>query len=384
MKKELSYREWLLCIAMYIYIVVYFTFGSSMLSEVWNVKILTTFTEVFLCGACLVSFISRKNSVFNYIFYALLISLGLVIYLKSDVYYFILLVTMIFSIANLKEFNRLVKVSLIGQIQSLLVVILLYAFNYIEEFQLIRDSKVRHSLGFTHPNVLGTLLFSMTMAYFYLRRNKLSFVEIFSSYLFVYLISEITGSRTSAVCLFISITVLLVIKISKNFKISRKIFMIYAFSFPVATFISYYLGILYGKQNTLILALDRLFSRRLYFINWFLNLYPIKPFGQKLLFVNSKEVALNQFVKAEILDNSYISIILRFGLVLFIVIVFANMLLSKILKEKNMLYECVFLILFIIFGFFETYYIYFQYNFTILLFFLIIQKINKKSLVEDS
>lgn len=384
MKKELSYREWLLCIAMYIYIVVYFTFGSSMLSEVWNIKIVTMFTEVFLCGACLVSFISRKNSVFNYILYALLISLGLVIYLKSDVYYFILLIAMIFSIADLKEFNRLIKVSLIGQIQSLLVVILLYTFDYIEEFQLIRDSKVRHSLGFTHPNVLGTLLFSMIMAYFYLRKNKLCFVEILFSYLFVYLISAITGSRTSAACLFISITVLLVIKIGKNFKISHKIFIIYGCLFPIVTFISYYLGVLYGKQNALILVLDKLFSRRLYFNHWFLNLYSMKPFGQRMVFVNSKEAALNQFMKAEILDNSYISIILRFGLVLFIVIVFANLILSKIFKEKNMLYDCVFLILFIIFGFFETYYIYFQYNFTILLFFLIIQKINKKSLIEDS
>jgi hypothetical protein len=122
---------------------------------------------------------------------------------------------------------------------------------------------------------------------------------------------------------------------------------------------------LYSINNPISIWLNDLFSTRIECMLKFFNTYNINLFGNKLILVSSENAILLK-TKAWILDNSFVHILLRYGLVIYIIFAtYFKKIFYLAYKEKNTILIIIVFLL-VIYGMMETYLFKFTYNVFIL------------------
>ena len=130
---------------------------------------------------------------------------------------------------------------------------------------------------------------------------------------------------------------------------------------------SYILGILYINENQSTISINSLVSNRIKMIAMFIDDYDVTLFGNNLELLGTK-AALEKGEVAKVLDNSYIKIILQYGILVYIMM--ASFFVRGIKKaEKEGDYILIILFtLFCIYGIMENVLVLLQYNIFLLYF----------------
>ena len=230
---------------------------------------------------------------------------------------------LILSARNIK-FDNIVKYDLLIKIPLVILVAGFYFSGLTEVNIHIRDGVVRHSMGFTNPNVFSTYIMSIVAEFLYIRRNKLNILDLIGVILSIFIINYYAGSRTQIVCIVLLAVLLYLNKIfggKKTFigipTIAKKIttFLIdHSFSiFFLISLLAVSLFSSYGNNN-LLNELNDDISGRITAASTMMEKYEVLPFGQKVEVYTSSNSTLNNN-RNQSLDNVYIYILLTFGVV---------------------------------------------------------------------
>lgn len=243
-----------------------------------------------------------------------------------------------FLIFSIKEVDtkKLVKFDIKIKIIFLIIIVCLYYMGFTENYYLYRNGIRRSSMGFSHPNKFGTILFSIYCEYIYLKNKHINIKAFFGITLAIsFAIYYFCDSRTSIITTILLFLLIVVHKYYNIFNINliKKIFVNI---FTILLIISYILGVTYNRNNKVYMLVDNLLSTRIKSANIFLNNYNVNLFGNELDF--SEEAAKKNHVGKLILDNAYIRILLNYGLIYTIAFGYMYILLmKKSLKDENMI-----------------------------------------------
>lgn len=285
----------------------------------------------------------------NYKVKSLLLSLLLVILSLVTCYYskdrnMLKLVILILAFKDI-DFDDFIKKDFTFKFILVLFVILCYFLNFTDNILVYREGILRNSFGFSHPNKLGLYLMMMCMDLFYIKREKsLVFPSIFSliTCLFIYLFVD---SRTNLIVILLCALTIFMNKFLKNKIVENPISNFFAkHLFILLAILSFIVSYKFSFCNHILATLNQILSNRLSLNHYFLDAYPINLLGNEVI-----------TTKYLILDNSYINILLRFGLI-FLIFMYINFnsITKRLYKEKKYILIIIFVIL-LFYGFSESF-----------------------------
>ena len=271
------------------------------------------------------------------------------------------------------NFKKFIKFDLVIKVIFCFIIIIFSQIGIAENYVILRaDGTIRQSLGFSHPNALAAYWLSICCDYIYLAFNKNKIIKLFICTIITFIIGYITDSRTVIICVSLMIILLLYNNYLNN-KIIKKIVIFLPYLLFALSLSSAYLY----KSSDLIKNIDRLLSKRIYYTEQYLQKYDINLFGQKIETVSTVQSRLLN-ISPQILDNSYIVLLLKFGIILlFCSCLLLSLRLKLSYRERDKLLIII-LIIFMIVGLFENWLIKINYNPFILSFSSLIYRERKK------
>ncbi len=256
------------------------------------------------------------------------------------------------------EFKKIVKNDMLVRIALMIIVVLCHYAGITNDYILYRsDETIRNSMGFSHPNIFSFHLLMITLEFFYLkytnnRRNKLSDYLLLIVVLII--MNVCSDSRSSMLALFVfGILFFFRDAIYKYSSKHKSILFIFGFLFIGFTIVSILCTIFYSPSNSFLYSLDKITSYRLYYSNYFYNTYGFSLLGQKVVTISTEYAMLNG-VNALVLDNVYIQLLVRYGVLVYSI--FAIMFIKSsyyAFKERNM-YMFIIIIVLVLFGLMES------------------------------
>lgn len=258
--------------------------------------------------------------------------------------YLSLLSTWMFIVAAKKtELERIINIAYKILLVMLPLVIGLHFLGYIDEIVFVRNSVIRHSLGFSHPNQLGLRIFQLVACRCYLRRTNFKvadFIFILFAALFVYLIPN---SQTAYICIFILFVLLLIYIFIEKY--NKELLGIYMNGLLIMTiffnFISVLCSVVGVNGSPIIKKVNDFISLRFSRCHRIFQMYGVTFWGQKI-YVSMEERKLAGLSVTEILylDNAYMTLLIRLGILsysIFSIIIIISMIYYKKRKYVTLL-----------------------------------------------
>lgn len=262
--------------------------------------------------------------------------------------------TWIFIIAAKNiDFNRFIKFAYYVELFFTLLVFYLFQCGVINELSIYRGNVLRHSFGFNHPNQLGVRVFLLVICRCYCRRDKFNLFDwslIVATAIFV---KRVADSKTSYYAIVILAIIMAVYKIlymtgHEHEKYSNLLIVIAAASNILSVFLSF----INLNSFPLLRQIDIFMSRRFSQCHRTMQFYGVTMFGQeiKLLFSRPGIGRTYHFW----LDNAYMSILLRYGIVVYLIFSILYIYTMFLLKKSNNHLLVAILCLYAIYGIMEN------------------------------
>ncbi len=208
-----------------------------------------------------------------------------------------------------------------------------------------RGSQFRTALGFIHPNSFGVRVFIFSSCWYYVRRGRLSAPD----YIFVLMISVfvwlVPNSRTASLGM-ILLTVLLILYSNSAFAVSRwrsVLDWILVSSAVLANLGTVLLTVFYSEQNTVMRFLDKVVSLRFTYANQLFREFGVSLFGRQIYVDASERIYAGLGNSAVPFDNSYMRILLHWGVVVYALV--SVLIILGLIYERRRKNPTLFLIL---------------------------------------
>ncbi|MGU8962048.1 hypothetical protein ACV3V5_12755 [Clostridium perfringens] len=282
----------------------------------------------------------------------LLISLCCIITLKSGKIT-VLMSTIAILFAKNIDFDKLLKSVFSIRLITFFVVMLLSMIGVLSNgnaFRISENGEIikRYSLGFVHPNITYLNFFILVALYLYLKYENLTI----KNYIFIFIsavaLFKITDSRTGFITVILSIFISILFKNKNIFKnrLFRKVIM----TIPlICGIISVIISFNYTKNNKLFYTINKMLTGRLELGKRFFDIYGINLFGQKVVEGSNLN---GSYLR---IDSGYISLIIVYGLLIFLIYLILQTKLLKIYIKNDKIKEIMLIILFSVYGLTEVY-----------------------------
>lgn len=230
-----------------------------------------------------------------------------------------------------------------------------------------RNGIIRNSCGFTSANgFANTILLSLIIFMYYKQdRWKLRHSIIwFGVVSYVYIM---TNSRMSFI-LELIVVIIMTFRYFKNKRFKNCIYSLSQYSFVSSLFFSVLITVIYvkGYFTVALTALNSFLSYRLSYMSRYFIDPGISPFGQVLTMV-SKSQAASTGERWKGLDNSYIYMLIVWGVFGVIIFTLFMYLLGKYLKKTKNYYGALYTLIISLVGITENFLVIVSYNFSIIL-----------------
>ena len=306
--------------------------GSYVCSQVYLIGNLLNYLQKAAL-VCLIVLALSYNSKYTIkqIFTLGLVGIAFVLGVLINRNFALLLMFVIIWVSMPVDFERFVNFDFKLRIHLYSVVIVFYLLGFTDNYIMTRtDGTIRTSMGFDHPNTLGAFAFLFCAELFMLQKKRPRWYQIILMIMLVLIADQFSDSRTSLACSIVIIIVSLYsesVKKILSLKFARLICYLF---FPLMTGISYILTILYDRGSWLAYTLNYIVSYRIKFSSQFLDTYGISLLGNNIELISSK-----QQTSTWVLDNSYMYILIRFGLIAWLFMCLAYYLIFRWIFEKK-------------------------------------------------
>lgn len=277
-------------------------------------------------------------------------------FLLSNNRYFVYAILFIIAMDGVKE-KRVIKAVLITLGTTIVLIVYLSSKGIIPNIiqnKYLFDFDVQ-TLGFTTPNICAGIFLEFWLCWLYVRYKYFKVFDLIPFFIVWYVIDKVTYSRTSLYLLVASGILVVLAKILENIDritLLSRILYIYLSVPMIISFVTLYLCKVNDKNMD---SVNTLLSGRLSLISSYVAQYGLSLFG------NSVEVEIA-------FDNAYIRCAVCYGLLVLIIFILGMIILGKkAMDEKNYALQII-LLIYATQGIFESFTLFLQYNFTILLF----------------
>lgn len=266
----------------------------------------------------------------------------------------VLLLIVLFALRKI-EMKRLIKIAYYTNLIMFIIVILSSIIGIIPNWIFERDdTHIRLALGYHWATIPLTLFFFIVLMSFYLKREKVTMIEIYLNLVTSVVLFKLTDSRTGFILILLVILSTVLIKILNKFKIdikkyaNNKVINYIICILPMIILILVFLIIAFDN-NPLTIKIDDLLSGRIGLAKQAIQTYEITPFGEKIEwygwggygYIEQENFSYN-FV-----DISYIKILLDYGVVfLILLIILYSLSIDECLEKKD--YYSVYILLIIL------------------------------------
>jgi hypothetical protein len=292
-----------------------------------------------------------------------------------------ILILLIIAAKNIK-LEELIKYDLKIKIPFMIIIVVLYFLGMTDVNLHYRNGIIRHSMGFSNPNVFSTYILAIIVEYLYLRRKKVNAKDLIIIIIGIFIIDFYADSRTQIFCLIILALIVYINKYTgKKFLNNSIVNFIVSNIFIILTIFSLLIIYFYGQGNDIVQDIDVQTSGRIKQISGVFNEYDVNLFGNKLDLVTSLQAKLTGKQQTA-LDNVYIYSLLSYGIIPFIIMCIAmKKYMKTTIKENEDILRTIMLV-FLIGGLMERFCIEVQYNIFLLYFsYIIYDNKNKKEKV---
>lgn len=233
------------------------------------------------------------------------------------------------------EFKKFIKLDVVIRIMFFITVVMLYNMGLTENYFMYReDGTMRSSMGFAHPNNFGQYLLVICIDLVLLRFNKLSLIDYVYVLLSIILINYFSNSRTSQICLGLLFLIMILLRNHINIINCKLIKVLIINSFLIFTIIPILLANNYRENKEWAVQFNDLLSNRIAYASQFLEHYDINLFGNDIEMKYTQEARANK-EQPWVLDNSYLVILLRYGLIAYIIIYILMITITKDLYKRK-------------------------------------------------
>lgn len=253
------------------------------------------------------------------------------------------------------SFDKIVQTAYRILIIMIPLVIFLRLMGLIDDYTIMRGSVQRFSLGFSHPNQLGMRIFQLTLCHCYMNRMKLSIIHYWNIIFAVAFTFIISNSKTAYISLIVFLSVLLFYEyIERKSPIITKIFarslVIGAFLLNVFSLTLSYIDV---NRNVILSRIDKWMSFRFSWCHRVWQIYGVSFWGQKVYIWGEELKAVGRQSRLY-LDNAYVAILLRYGILVFLIISFMYLYLIKSMVIRKEYVLTIILFLYSLYGLMET------------------------------
>lgn len=339
-----------------------------------NMSISKVFMIIYI-SLYFINTILKRYTIKEFILIHLGYLVSLIVFFNSKETDLFIISIMILSSSKV-NFKQIVKIDFLCRLAGVISTILLCFIGITKDFIMYRIDQttnmmeIRHSLGFIHPNTLSGHLFIIVAAYIYLRNKQLKIIESIILFGIIYIVADITGSRTAIIVIFI---MLLFLNLDKIFGLTNKkiVKLTLIYSVLICTIVSLILIVLYEYDFELINKINEIFTGRIKSARYFFDTYGLSLLGQDVNLVSIIEFQQTS-EQMRILDNLYMSLAIRSGIIFLSIYNLLYFKLNKLLVENGCWYEVIIIFGITIYGFVEKIAISPELNFTSILIGLIL------------
>lgn len=260
------------------------------------------------------------------------------------------------------DFDGIIRFSLLTMAGSFSFVIILCVMGFLPDMMFKRqDIPIRHALGFNYPSTVMTCLFSMLVMFLWIRRLYISVAGFVFIELVNYLFFRLTDSRIGflmiaalTLCVFLwnrSVLRQIALKIAERYQTILKV---------VSDWFAVWMVIMTGVMvllfpTSLGQLLDRLLTKRVYYIISGVQNYGIHLLGNRIDWIGfggsyDTDSLLNTY---NYVDNSYIWLLLNFGLLAFVLVLVMTIYLNKRVRRDYQNGEILLILCFLAYCFAE-------------------------------
>lgn len=262
------------------------------------------------------------------------------------IYFFIILCRNI-------PFSLIMRTFLFATMAGMLFILFTYIFNlypetYLDLFR--EDGTYRYLLGYRFPTFLPNYYFHLVLCWFFVRREKITFLELSVILLLNYPIYVFTNTKAVfGLVILACVTILLIkyLKINYSTLMLGSIYKLFTkYGFVIFAAIAIYFQYTYDPTLEWMEKLNLLFSGRLALGHWGFELYGIQLFGSLVDFTTMLEA--NETNKFFYIDSAYVQLLLVYGIIIFaLVCIGYTNIGTRIVKYNDRYFGLVLIFLFV-------------------------------------
>lgn len=249
-------------------------------------------------------------------------------------------------------FSKVMKTFLLATLAGISFIFFTYVFNlypetYLDLFR--EDGTYRYLLGYRFPTFLPNYYFHLVLCWFFVRKEKITFLELLIILLLNYPIYIFTDTKAVFGLVILSCIAILFVKYLK-INYSTLMFgslyrLLTKYGFIIFAAIAIYFQYTYDSSFEWMAKLNTVFSGRLALGHWGFELYGIKPFGSLVEFTTMLEA--NETNKFFYIDSAYVQLLLVYGAIIFALVCIGYIRIGiRIVKHNNKYFGLVLILLF--------------------------------------
>lgn len=253
------------------------------------------------------------------------------------------------------NFERVIRIAYKILLITIPIIFILRWAGFIEDYIMVRGNAIRYSLGFSHPNQLGLRIFQLIACHCFVHRDKLRARNYFIIVLAIFFTIIIPNSQTAYICVIGFFLLLLIYQYISGYQ--PTFVKLYAQILTIGVLLLNGLSILLSyinvSRNKYLALMDRWMSTRFLQCHRVWSIYGVSFFGQRI-YVSEAEWRTIGITRRLWLDNAYAAILLRYGLLVFLIVSAAYLILLKRKVENREYILVIILFLYSLYGVMEN------------------------------
>lgn len=237
-------------------------------------------------------------------------------------------------------FSEIVLIDVKMRLAAIIFLFFSSMLGFVQDYCMFRpEGGIRHSFGFTHPNVFGTNVFLTVLYLTIYRRNRLSIWDCLYQGVALGIVFCFADSRSNVIgltfILFYTLLNIIFKKFSKYYKrsFSKTIAYFLCTFILMIVFVIVYASVNFNQASLFYFILNYLLSARLVLANNAMKMYDITIWGQNIQsYAQSQVEGMGVSAGLVGIDISYINILLRYGIVVFTIYI---MIIEYIVKKYS-------------------------------------------------
>ena len=248
--------------------------------------------------------------------------------------------------ADIKQVIRIIYRTLLILIPT---IVILSLFGVLDNYVTYRVGGLqRYSSGFYHPNTLGQYIYTLMGCHFYLHFDRLKWWDYILALGAAVFCNVVPNSKTAVILLYLLVAVTLTYKLSQMFS-KEKVFL---YGLLLGAFacnaISVILSNIDLSTYPVLSLFDNVISSRFSICNHDIDVCGLTWFGQEVNVLSTEvfsKLGISQAHVVVTLDNSYIAILLKYGIVMFAIFsaLFLYNMYVQIQKQRSVIVILLFL-----------------------------------------